>query len=74
MVQIIISWANNEEKMVDISARMCLALKDAPNLFAHRQYNVTNTKLRKDIHFEEAALTAVSCHGTNDYFISRYGV
>lgn len=70
--ELIMSCANDELKLKEISRKMCSTLKEAPSLFVHKQYNVNNLKLRKDIHYENVAITAVSCHGTLEYLIPRY--
>lgn len=74
LVTLVLSCANEGPKMKEICSRMLLALEEAPSSFSRQEYNITNLKMRKDIHFENAAVTAASCHGTPDYFIPRYRV
>ena len=74
LVTLVLSRANEGPKMKEICGKIFLALEEAPSTFSHQQYNITNLKMRKDIHFENAAVTAASCHGTPDYFIPRYRV
>ena len=72
-VQLVSSLLSDERKLKDVCAEFCSVLKDHRTVAGHEKYEVSNVKSQKDVHFQNVAITSVSCLGTADYFMPRWG-
>ena len=71
LVQLLLSCLHNESKMNEVWEKMCAVLKKHPRAFSHKEYEVSNVRMHEDVHFDNVALTSISCLGTTDYFMPR---
>jgi hypothetical protein len=71
LTQLVLSCLGDGGKMKDICEKLCAVLKDYPVVGGCEQHEVSSAKLHKDIHFENVALTSISCFATADYFMPR---
>lgn len=70
-VQLVSSLLADEGKMKEVCAELCSVLKHYRTMAGHEEHEVSNVKSQKDVHFQNVALTSVSCLGTTDYFMPR---
>ena len=71
LAQLVLSLLNDEGKMRDVCKQLCAVLKDYSVLGSYEHHEVSSVKLHKDVHFQNVAITSVSCFGTTDYFMPR---
>ena len=71
LAQLVLSLLNDEGKMRDVCEQLCAVLKDYSVLGSYEHHEVSSVKLHKDVHFQNVAITSVSCFGTTDYFMPR---
>ena len=71
LVHLVLSCRSDDGKMKDVCERLCAVLKDYPAMGRYEQHEVSHVKLHRDVHFQNVAITSVSCFGTTDYFMPR---
>ena len=71
LADLVLSCVGDDGKVKDVCEKLCAVLKDYPVVGGCEQHEVSSAKLKKDIHFQNVAMTSISCYGTADYFMPR---
>lgn len=71
LTRLLYSFLRDDVKFQDVGEQLFQSVIEKSFSQCLQQFEVSNVSAQKDVHFENAAITTVSCLATTDYFMPR---